>query len=193
MRNESKSVLVLDGHPSTSSLTAALAAATADEARAAGHDVRLIHLGDLAFDPDLGEGYQGATTPEPDLEDFIAALEACEVFILIHPMWWGSAPAKLKGLFDRALLPGRAFAYEKGKAFPKRLLTGREARVGILSDTPAWYLRWWLGNPWPKALRRQILEFTGMKVTRTEILSPVRDAPPKRIDGFFDRARALAR
>ena len=186
-------MLILDGNPDAGSLTSALARTAAETAREAGHDVRLIHLADLRFDPDLGPGYRGHKPVEPDLEDFIAALEACKVFVLIHPLWWGSAPAKLKGLFDRALLPGRAFRYVAGKALPEKLLAGRESRVLILSDTPPFFLRWLYGNGWSKALRGQILDFVGLKVRRMEVLAPVSGATPGRIAGFFDRAKAVVR
>ncbi|MDN3719732.1 NAD(P)H-dependent oxidoreductase [Roseibium salinum] len=39
----------------------------------------------------------------------------CEHFVVVHPLWWGGLPAKLKGVFDRILLPGMAFRYVSGK------------------------------------------------------------------------------
>ena len=103
-----------------------------------------------------------------------------------------SALAKLKGLFDRLFLPGIAFAYEGDGHFPKKLFEGRTARVLITADTPPWYL--WLGyrNGWLNVLRRQILDFVGLKVTRLKVVGPIRDATPARIEQFLATARALA-
>ena len=89
-------------------------------------------------------------------------------------------------------LPGIAFAYDGDGHFPKKLFAGRTARVLITMDTPGWYL--WLGyrNGWLNVLRRQILDFVGLKVTHVKTIGPVRDAKPYGIAVFVDVARELA-
>jgi putative NADPH-quinone reductase len=184
-------VLVLDGHPDAGALCGALAAAAADGAQARGAEVRMMHLSDMQFDPNLAGGYKTRQTHEPDLIAFLDALRWCDTFILVHPMWWGAAPAKLKGLIDRSFLPGIAFAYEGDGHFPKKLFEGRTARVLITADTPPWYL--WLGyrNGWLNVLRRQILDFVGLKVSHMKVVGTIRDATPERIAQFMDVARKL--
>ncbi|MGY3027848.1 putative NADPH-quinone reductase [Pseudomonas lurida] len=49
--------LVILGHPSTSSFCSALADTYTHAAKNAGHEVRVLRLGDLAFDPVLHHGY----------------------------------------------------------------------------------------------------------------------------------------
>jgi putative NADPH-quinone reductase len=188
----SKSVLVLDGHPDGTSLCSALAAAAADAARARGAEVRVLHLSAMQFDPNLAGGYKTRQDHEPDIVAFLDGVRWCDTFILVHPLWWGAAPAKLKGLIDRAFLPGIAFAYEGDGHFPKKLFEGRTARVLITADTPPWYL--WLGyrNGWLNVLRRQILDFVGLKVTHMKVVGTIRDATPARIAQFMDVARKLA-
>jgi putative NADPH-quinone reductase len=185
-------VLVLDGHPDGHSLCGALAAAAAEGARARGAEVRVLSLSAMAFDANLAGRYKTKQVLEPDLEQFLEALRWCETLILVHPMWWGAAPAKLKGLIDRVFLPGIAFAYEGDGHFPKKLFEGRTARVLITTDTPGWYL--WLGyrNGWLNVLRRQILDFVGLKVTHMKTLGTIRDATPEKIAGFIEEARRLA-
>ena len=192
MTSPSERVLVLDGHPDGASLCSALAAAAAQTAQARGAEVRLLRLSDMAFDPNLAHGYKQRMEHEPDLVAFLDAVRWCETLILVHPLWWGAAPAKLKGLIDRVFLPGIAFAYEGDGHFPKKLFEGRTARVLITTDTPPWYL--WLGyrNGWPNVLRRQILDFVGLKVTQLKVVGTIRDATPERIEGFFAVARKLA-
>lgn len=184
-------LLVLDGHPDAGSLCGALATAAAEAAQARGAEVKRLHLADLAFDPCLAGGYASKQPLEPDLMTFLDALRWCDTFILVHPMWWGSAPARLKGLIDRTFLPGIAFAYEGDGHFPKKLFEGRTARVLITTDTPSWYL--WLGyrNGWLNILRRQILDFVGLKVTHMQTIGTIRDATPERIASFLDTARKL--
>lgn len=185
-------ILVLDGHPDATSLCAGLASAAAEAAQAHGAEVRLLHLSAMTFDPNLAGGYKTRQEMEPDLVAFLESLRWCETLILVHPMWWGAAPAKLKGLIDRVFLPGIAFAYEGDGHFPKKLFEGRTARVIITMDTPGWYL--WLGyrNGWLNVLRRQILDFVGLKVTHMKTIGPVRDATPEGIAAFMDVARKLA-
>jgi putative NADPH-quinone reductase len=189
--NASDRVLVLDGHPDAGSLCGALATTAAKAAEARGAAVKIIRLSELVFDPVLVGGYRTRQTMEPDLVTFLEALRWCDTLILVHPMWWGAAPAKLKGLIDRVFLPGIAFAYEGDGHFPKKLFEGRTARVLVTTDTPGWYL--WLGyrNGWLNTLRRQILDFVGLKVTRMKTIGPIRGATPPMITGFFEAARAI--
>lgn len=151
-----------------------------------------MQLSTMAFDPNLAHGYNSRMDHEPDIVAFLDGVRWCETFILIHPLWWGAAPAKLKGLIDRAFLPGIAFAYEGDGHFPRKLFEGRTARVLITADTPPWYL--WLGyrNGWLNVLRRQILDFVGLKVTHMKVVGTIRDATPARIERFFAAARMLA-
>jgi hypothetical protein len=41
-------------------------------------------------------------------------------------------------------------------------------------------------------LRRQILDFVGLKVTHMKVVGTIRDATPARIETFFAAARKLA-
>lgn len=184
-------ILVLNGHPDATSLCTALAGNAAEAAQTRGAEVKLLHLSALAFDPNLSSGYKTRQEMEPDLLVFLEAVRWCETLILVHPMWWGAAPAKLKGLIDRVFLPGIAFSYEADGYFPKKLFEGRTARVLVTTDTPSWYL--WLGyrNGWLNVLRRQILDFVGLKVTHMKTIGPIRGATPAAIASFKEAARKL--
>lgn len=184
-------VLVLNGHPAAESLCGSLAIIAANAAEARGAEVQTLHLAALSFDPNLADGYHKRQDHEPDLVKFLEALRWCDTLILVHPMWWGAAPAKLKGLFDRVFLPGIAFAYEGDGHFPKKLFEGRTSRVLITTDTPGWYLWFGYRNGWLNVLRRQILDFIGFKVTHMQTIGPIRDATPAKIEAFKDAARKL--
>ncbi|MGC3940305.1 NAD(P)H-dependent oxidoreductase [Roseobacter sp. EG26] len=152
-----KRVYVLNGHPGEASLSRSLSIAYAEAAQKAGHEVRLTHLRDLAFDSDFGNGgYQSTKPLEPVLD-----------LVLATPMWWGGIPAKLKGLFDRILLPGRTFdTRKKSFGLPSPMLSGRTARVILTSDTKSWLLRFVYHNAILNQLRCQIFSFVGIKPTR---------------------------
>ena len=108
-------MLVILGHPRRDSLCGALAGAYADGARAAGHEVRFLALGDLDFDPIRREGYGEAPPLEPDLVRAQHDISWCDHMAWAYPNWWGTMPALMKGFIDRVILPGFAFRYREGK------------------------------------------------------------------------------
>lgn len=161
-----KRIFILNGHPAASSLNRTLAESYAQAARDAGHEVRLTNLHDLNFDPDFGfGGYDNVKPLEPELEQVLADMEWSEHVVVTTPMWWGGLPAKLKGLFDRALLPGRTFNTRKTDwmGMPTPMLSGRSGRMIVTSDTPGWFMRWVYHNAMLRQLRDQILGFVGIK------------------------------
>ena len=163
-----KRIYVLNGHPGETSLSRSLSLAYAEAALRADHEVRITHLHDLSFDSDFGEGgYQNTKPLEPVLEQVLEDLAWSEHVVLATPMWWGGIPAKLKGLFDRVLLPGRTFdTRKKSFGLPTPMLSGRTARVLLTSDTKSWLLRFVYHNAILNQLRCQIFSFIGIRPTR---------------------------
>ncbi|MEN9353969.1 MAG: hypothetical protein RL318_1294 [Fibrobacterota bacterium] len=190
-----KRVLVLNGNPvaEPTSLCKALAERYAQEAKQAGHEVRTIHLGAMAFSHDLLHGYHSRTDLEPDLVAFQEALQWCEHFTLVHPVWWSDLPARLKGLFDRTFLPGYAFAMREGSPFPAKLLAGRTARVIYTQDAPDWYYRLVIGAPTRKMLGRGTLGFCGIKPVRFTAFGPVKSSTPANREAWLATVGALGR
>lgn len=179
-------VLVLDGHPDPSSLTAALAASYA---AGAGDDVELLTLRDLAFDPHLRAGYREPQALEPDLVRAQELLEWSDHVAVLTPLWWGSVPALLKGFFDRTLERGWAFRY-KPNGLPEGLLAGRTGRLVVTSDSPGWYLPL-VGDPTVKQVRGRTMEFCGIKPTRVTHLTSVHSRSEAELAAWLDRAREL--
>lgn len=187
-------IFILNGHPAEQSLSRTLVEAYADAARQAGHEVRLTHLHDMAFDTDFGwVGYERPKALEPVLAQWLQDLIWSDHFMVSTPMWWGGLPAKLKGLFDRALLPGQAFdtRHKTRLGLPSPMLTGRTARVVITSDTPGWFMRLAYKNALLWQMRRQILEFVGLKPTRLTHLGPASDAKPEQVQRWVKQIRHL--
>ncbi|MEP2532245.1 NAD(P)H-dependent oxidoreductase [Shimia sp.] len=161
-----KRIYVLNGHPAKTSLTKSMAETYASAARDAGHDVRLTHLHDLEFDPDYGfGGYVNKKPLEPALQQVTDDIAWSEHIVIATPVWWGGVPAKLKGLFDRAFLPGFAFDTRNTTrlGLPAPLLGGRTGRVLMLSDTPGWVFQLLYRNAMMVQLKGQILGFVGIK------------------------------
>ena len=186
-------VLMLDGHPDTGRLTTALLEHY-EKSLPAGAAVTRFAVRDLVFDPVLKQGY-GAEMPwELDLQTLAAALDAADHVVIGFPLWWGSEPAPLTGLFSRMLLPGFAFKYHRDNIWWDRLLAGRSADVVITMDTPPWYLSLAFGDPIGRRLKHQILGFCGVKPLRIFRFGPNRRGQTaKRLEGWKARlAKAAA-
>ena len=188
-----KRILILLGHPSSDSFCAALANAYAATARSEGHNVRELRLGQLDFDPILHEGYRQVQPLEADLLAAQEAISWAEQLVFAYPIWWGGAPALLKGFVDRVFLPGYAFKYRPGKAFPAQLLLGRTAQLLVTMDTPPWYFRWVYHMPGIHQLRKTTLEFCGIKPVRVASFGPILNSTEPQRARWLEQAQALAR
>lgn len=182
-------VLVVLGHPRTSSLAGALAREYADGARAVGSHVREVRVADLDFDPDVTHPSPARQVQESDLEEVRRLLLWAQHIVFVHPTWWGTAPARLKGLLDRVLLPGFAFREEDGRFQP--LLGGRTAEIITTMDTPGWVYRWIFRSPGPRALGQATLGFCGIETVRTTRFGPVHTSTPAQRRSWLGAARRL--
>lgn len=167
-----KNILVLSGSPKENSFSDQLASAYAEAAKG-NHEVRVHRIAAMHFDPDLNTGYGAEKFVEPDLKAFQESVQWADHLLIVTPIWWGALPAKLKGVFDRAFLPGFAFKYQKGKLIPEKLLKGKTARIVMTMDTPPWFYKLFQGAPALKQLKITTLEFCGFKRVRNNMLGPV--------------------
>ena len=188
----SKRILVILGHPSSNSFCGALAERYAQSALRAGHEVRQLWLGNMNFDPVLREGYQQVQPLEADLRRAQVDILWAEHLTLVYPIWWGGVPALLKGFFDRVFLPGFAFRYREGKAFPDKLLRGRSAHLLVTMDTPPWYYRWIYRMPGLHQIRKTTLAFCGIKPRRTLTFGPILGASDSQREAWLRQAQAIA-
>lgn len=183
---------MIAAHAPTGCYGAALAEAYVGHARYFGHQVRVLNLNMLQFDPVLHGGYRSVQPLEPDLEMAQEALRWAEHLTFIYPIWWGSVPAVLKGFLDRVLQPGFAFKYRAGNHFPEKLLKGRSAHIVATMDTPPWYFRWFYLAPGLRQLKKNTLEFCGVQPVRTLALGPVLGSSSPRRARWLEKVRDLA-
>ncbi len=180
----SKKIFLLLGHPDNSGLCGSLADAYEQGAKEAGHEIVRMNIGEMQFDPILHKGYRARQELEPDLQKFQEHVQSADHFVVVHPVWWVGMPAILKGLFDRAWLPGSAFRYIKTKAgartiFWHRLMRGKTARIIVTSGTAPWLVRFLPGNV-NAQLRWGILWFAGFRVYHTKWFGPAENPPEAR-------------
>ncbi|WP_317203418.1 NAD(P)H-dependent oxidoreductase [Janthinobacterium sp.] len=187
-----KRILVVLGHPSNDSFCGAIGDAYLAAAALAGHEVRQLRLGGLDFDPILRHGYSVVQPLEADLLEAQALIQWAEHLCFVYPIWWGGVPALLKGFLDRSFLPGFAFKYKAGAAFPEQLLKGRSAQMLVTMDTPPWYFKWVYRMPGVRQMRTTTLEFCGIKPVRTAAFGPILGSTEKQRAAWLERVRANA-
>lgn len=189
-----KKIFLLLGHPDKSGISGAFADAYEAGARKAGHEIVRMNIGEMQFDPILHKGYRAMQELEPDLKRFQELVKTSDHFVIIHPVWWVGMPAILKGLFDRAWLPGSAFRYMKMQngtrtPFWHRLYRGKTARIILSSGTQPWMVRLLPGNV-NAQLRWGILWFAGFTV-RTTWYGPSENTPEERKARWLNTIRKL--
>ena len=189
-------IFLLLGHPDKSGFCGEIADAYESAARAAGHSVVRMNIGEMQFDPILHKGYRAKQELEPDLVTFQNEITTAEHVVIVYPVWWVSMPALLKGLFDRAWLPGSAFRYIKmsnGKRtiFWNRLFRGKTSRIFMTSGTAPWLVRFLPGNV-NAQLKWGILWFAGFSV-RTTWFGPAENIPENRKSRWLKHVRDLGR
>lgn len=178
--------LVIDGHPDSDSLTAALARHYVD---GAGGDAVALTLRDLDIDPVLHRGYREGQPVEADLARARELIEWSEHITVLTPVWWGSVPGLLKGFFDRALVIGWAFCYQDNGR-PQGLLAGRTGRLMVTSDSPRWYLPL-VGDTTVKQVKGRTLGFCGITPVKVTRFADVRNATDARRAAWLEQSRAL--
>ena len=162
-------VLLVLAHPLPESFAASVARTVREALEANGHTVDLLDLYAENFDPRLTEkerrGYFDVPYDTSDVAGPVARLREAEALILVFPQWWFNLPAVLKGFFDRVVAPGVAFRHDKdgGRIVP--LLTNiRHFRVFTTTGSPWWVVRFYMGDPVRRQLKRGIAIFCNRKV-----------------------------
>ncbi len=174
-----KNVLIINGHPNANSYCHALAEAYKKGSVSKGNTVELLHLGELNFNLNLSHGYAQRTELEPDLIIAQEKILWANHIVIIHPVWWGSVPALLKGFFDRVLLPGFAFKYKENSVMWDKLLAGKTGHVIYTTDTPIWLYQYFFMAPSVNQVKKRVLQFCGITPVKVTGIAPIRNSTPE--------------
>lgn len=189
----SKRILIIDGHPDplAERYVHALSKANFDGARTGGHEVRSIIVSEVEF-PLLrtSADFQGASPPSR-IHECQELLQWAQHVVILFPLWMGSMPALLKGFFEQTLRPGFAFAASESHGLPKRLLTGRSARIIVTMGMPALFYRWYFRAHSLKSLQRNILRFCGFRPVHACVVGMVDAMGQKRRGEWLAKIQEL--
>lgn len=164
-----KKIIVILGNPDSETFSGGIANAYIRGAKAAGHSVKEVRIGDLQFDPILHKGYKVIQELEPDLVALQKAIKRADHIVIVYPNWWATMPALLKGLFDRIWLPGFAFNFDKNSKAVIQRLSGKTSRVIILSGSHSPFVMWMKYGDYTNEIVRGVLGFAGIKVAVTSL------------------------
>ncbi|KQR16614.1 hypothetical protein ASF78_04400 [Cellulomonas sp. Leaf334] len=158
--------MVVVNHPYEGSFCHALADAAVQGARRAGREVDLLDLDASGFDPVMRRAdlaaWRAHTTIDPVVADLQRRIDAADHLVLVHPVWWETAPAVMKGFIDKVLVPG--WAYDDGILGLPRARFVRLQRVTVATTmaTPGPAYRWVFGNTAQKASVRGVWHKMGV-------------------------------
>ncbi len=171
MQTKSKKIVVICGNPDADTFTGAVLDRYQAAAEDAGHEVKRYNVGEMDFDPILHKGYKEIQPLEPILLELQAAITECDHLVIAYPNWWCTMPASLKGLFDRFWLPGFAFNFNKATKRVEAHLTGKTARVYVISGSHSPFKTWWQFGDYTNEIQYGILGFAGIN-TRVTTYGP---------------------
>jgi putative NADPH-quinone reductase len=189
-----KKILIINGHPNKESYCAALTKAYTKGAVAAGNEVVVLNLYELKFNINFEGTYnkESIDNLEPDLIFAQEKIKWAQHIVIIHPVWWGSVPALLKGFFDRTLLPGFAFKYKQNSAMWDKLLSGKTASIIYTSDTPPWFYKLFFHAPSVNMVKDRVLGFCGIKTISVTGIGPIRKSTQTFRENWIQKIEKVA-
>lgn len=187
----SKKILIINGHPNKDSFNFGIAEAYKIGAESSNAEIEEIVISELNFNPNLKYGYQKRTELEPDLIESWEKIKWAEHLVWIHPVWWGGLPAIMKGFIDRLFLPNFAFAYRESSIFWDKLLKGKTAHIITTLDQPSWYYKFINGEPSTKQLKKNTLEFCGVKPVKVTYIGIIKTSEKIQREKWLEKIKKL--
>lgn len=188
-------VLVVLAHPLKESFAASVSRTVVSALEAKGHRVDLLDLYADTFDPCLSQAerasYMTGTYDLSAVGAYAERLKAAEALILVFPQWWFNLPAILKGFIDRVFAPGIAFDYaDHGIKLEPRLDSLRYFWVFSTTGSPWWVVKFYMGDPVRRILKRGVAAFCGRRVDfRMTCLHNMDETTQAKRQQFLDKVR----
>jgi len=131
--------LIITAHPSSKGLTHKLAENYKKTAEKKGYTITTLNLYHKPQSYLSFEERHDMNKAHPTRDKHQKLIDEANELVFIFPVWWGDCPAIMKNWLDVNFSSGFAFTYENGR--PKKLLTGKTARVICTAGAPGWFYR----------------------------------------------------
>ena len=175
-----KRILIIQAHPDTSQrhFCHALAEAYTSAAGEAGHELRTVDVGALDFPLLRSMAEWDSDSLPAALAPAQADIKWAEHLVFFFPLWLGGMPALLKGFLEQVARPGFAIGKAEEGRLPRKLLSGRSARIVVTMGMPAILYRWIFRAHSLKALERSILGLAGIAPIHETLVGSVEGLSP---------------
>jgi putative NADPH-quinone reductase len=100
-------------------------------------------------------------------------------------------PALFKGFFEQVLRPRFAFGEARKGRLPKKLLSGRTARIIVTMGMPGFFYRLYYRAHTVRTLERNVLEFCGIRTVGSNIIGMMCAMNAKQREKWLARVAAL--
>ncbi|HKL86722.1 MAG TPA: NAD(P)H-dependent oxidoreductase [Treponemataceae bacterium] len=192
--------LVIYAHPNMNSLNHSVLEETLKLLNSKENaEVQVIDLYGENFDPRLNFD---ASHPRRDMktreetEKYRNSILWANHIVFIYPIWWGRAPAILLGFIDKIFVSGFAYHHPPTALLPQGLLKGKTATVITTQKGPAFITRLVFKDSHRRVMKKQVLQFCGIKKVRfleigqSEAMTPERFSKvQKKIQKLFSRQK----
>ncbi len=136
----------------------------------------------------IGNGFS------PDLEAEMQKVKDADMLIIHFPLWWGGAPAILKGWFERVLAMG--FAWDSDNRYEKGLMKGKKVLLVISAGDPESYytaegMHGATVNQHLYGLTHRTLAFCGFDVLKPYIIHNVTAASKEELESRIENYRSI--
>jgi len=190
-------VSVILAHPTPGSFNHAIAQTAVDELLRDGHEVSFHDLYHEGFFPVLlGDEINTDAGLPREIEVHCEEIERADGIVVVHPNWWGSPPAILKGWVDRVMRPRVAYNFldgDSGEGVPQGLLKARTAIVLNTANTPPERETAVFGDPLDLIWRRCVFGLCGVADVRRRVFSVVVTSTPQQREAWLAEVRDLVR
>ena len=185
-------VLVVIGHQNQGSFCHAIVETAVQQLEALGHKVVYHDLYQERFDPVLPQAeIPKDATLDPVVREHCDEVVAADGYVVVHPNWWGQAPAILKGWLDRVFRQG--VVYEFTPDGVNGFLKGKRAVVITTSNTPRDLEIKLFGDPLENFWKAVVFNFCGVEdFYRRNFESMILSTPEQRRD-WLEETRQIIR
>lgn len=167
-------ILVVMAHPAGPSLTRSVASAILDAGTALGHSAELVDLVAEEFDPVFGPADHAAFTATdptpPDVRREQQRIDRADHLVLVHPVYWWSMPAVLKGWIDRVFVSGWAFEEDADGGIVKKLGRLNVHLIALTGASSETYARHGYRDAMRAQIDHGIFDFCGAPVVTSELV-----------------------
>ncbi|MCL2127333.1 MAG: NAD(P)H-dependent oxidoreductase [Treponema sp.] len=162
-------ILAINGHPDKESFVSALFQKYIENVDKSRHELRVLELSSMKFDPVLRFGYRKRMQPDQDIELSQEYLKWADHIAFFYPIWFGTVPSLLKGWFERVISPGYAFNMDGFKI--NKYLKGKTAHLIFTSGSPVFWQK--ISGNLECRLVKRVLNFCGIKTVMVDRLGLV--------------------